>query len=60
MTGNIHSLANFTTVKNTVIKDVEDNVSELPDSDFSKNSVGVFDKYIMGRLVSFHFQILLT
>ena len=44
MTGNIPSPCNGKTGENTVIEDVEDDVDELPDSDFSKAAARVFDK----------------
>ena len=60
MTGNIHWSAEGKTGKKILIEDVEDDVDELPDSYFFRASVRVFGKYIMGRLVSFHCQSLLT
>ena len=44
MTGNIHSSDKYNTVKKTVIEDMEDGVNELPNSDFAKVFVSVFDK----------------
>ena len=44
MTGNIPSSYKGKTGKKTVIEDVEDNVDELPDSDFSKAAARMFDK----------------
>ena len=44
MTGNTPSSSKGKTSKNTVIEDVEDDIDELPDSDFSKFSARVFDK----------------
>ena len=43
MTGNIHSSSKIRTDKKTVIEYVEDEVDELPDLDFSKAAVIVFD-----------------
>ena len=44
MTGNIPSSSKGKTGEKTVIEDVEDDVYELPDSDFSKAAARVFDK----------------
>ena len=43
MTGNIPSPCNGKTGENTVIEDVEDDVDELPDSDFFKSDAIVFE-----------------
>ena len=44
MTGNIPLLSNDKTGKNTATEDVEDDVDELPDSDFSKATAILLDK----------------
>ena len=44
MTGNIPSSSKGRTGKKTVMEDVENDVDELPDSDFSKSAARVFDK----------------
>ena len=49
MTGYIPSSSKGKTDKNTVIEDVEDDVDELPDSDFSKSAARVFDKIDNGK-----------
>ena len=49
MTGNIPSSSNDKKVKNTMIKYLEDNIDELPDSDISKAATGVFDKIDHGK-----------
>ena len=49
MTGNITSSSKVSTGKNTVIEDVEDDVYELPDSDFSQAAARVFDKIDNGK-----------
>ena len=49
MTGNIPSSNNGKTGKNTVIEGVEDEVYELPDSDFSKAAARLFDKIDHGN-----------
>ena len=49
MTGNIPSSNNGKTGKNTVIRDVEDEVYELPDSDISKSAARVFDNIYNGK-----------
>ena len=42
MTGNIPSSSKGKIDENNVIEDVEDDVDELPDSDFSKSAARVF------------------
>ena len=49
MTGNIPSPSKGRTGEKTMIEDVEDDVDELPDSDFSKASARVFDKIYHGN-----------
>ena len=49
MTGNIPSSSKGKTGKQTVIEDVEDDVNELPDSDFSKAAARVFDRIDNGK-----------
>ena len=49
MTGNIPLSFKGKTGKNTVIEDVKDDVYELPDSDFSKSAMRVFDKIDHGK-----------
>ena len=49
MTGNIPSSSKLNTGKKAVIEDVEDEVDELSDSDFSKASTRVFDKIDHGK-----------
>ena len=49
VTGNIPSSYKGNTGKNTVIEGVEDEVYELPDSDFSKASAILFDKIDHGN-----------
>ena len=44
MTGNIHSSSKGKTGKKTVIEYLEDDVDVVPDSDFSKYAVIVFNK----------------
>ena len=44
MTSNIPSPYKGKTVKKTVIKDVEDDIDELPDSYFSKSAERLFNK----------------
>ena len=44
VTGNITSSSKGKTGKKTVIEDVEDDVDELPDSDFAKAAARVFDE----------------
>ena len=44
VTGNITSSSKGKTGKKTVIEDVEDDVDEIPDSDFAKAAARVFDK----------------
>ena len=48
-TGNIPSLSKGNTVKKTVIEGVEDDVDELPDSDYVKVDAGVFDEIDNGE-----------
>ena len=52
MTGNIPSSSKGRTGEETVIEDVEDDVDELPDSDFPNPPREYLIKYIMGRMVS--------
>ena len=49
MTGNIPSSSKGRTGEETVIEDVEDDVDELPDSDFSQATTRVFDKIYNGK-----------
>ena len=49
MTGNIPSSSKGNKGKKTMIEDVEDDVDELPDSDFSKSTARVFDKIDNGK-----------
>ena len=49
MTGNIPSSSKGKTGKQTVIEDVEDDVNELPDSDFSKAAAREFYKIYNGK-----------
>ena len=44
MTGNIALSSKVKTGNNILIEDVEDDVDEVPDSDFSKASARVFNK----------------
>ena len=44
VTGNISSLSKGNTSEKTVIEYVEDDIDELPDSDYTKASVRVFDE----------------
>ena len=61
MTGNIPSSSKGKTGKQTVIEDVEDDVDERPDSDFSKAAARVFDIIDNGKAgVLTHRQSLLT
>ena len=49
VTDNINFLYKGNTRENTVIEDVEDNVDELPDSDFSKSATRVFEEIDNGK-----------
>ena len=49
MTGNITLSSKGKTVEKTMIEDVEDDVDELPDPDFSRAAVRVFDKIDDGK-----------
>ena len=49
MTGNIPSSSKGRTALNTVIEDVEDELDELPDSDFSNSATILFDKIDNGK-----------
>ena len=49
MTGNTPLPSKGNTGEKTVIEYVEDDVDELPDSDFSKSAVRVFDKIDNGK-----------
>ena len=60
MTGNINSASNYKKVEKIVVEDVEDDIDELPDSDFLKLPREYVMKWIMGRLVSFHCKSLMT
>ena len=53
MTGNITKSYQGKTAKNTVIEDVEYDVYELTDSDFSKATVGIFDKIDNSKALAF-------
>ena len=49
MPGNIPSSSKGKTGKNNVTEDVENDVDEIPDSDFSKAATRVFDKIDNGK-----------
>ena len=49
MTGNIPLSYKGKTGKKTAIEDVEDEIDELPDSDFSKSATIIFDKIDNGK-----------
>ena len=49
VTGNIPSSSNGKTVKKTVIEDVEDDIDELPISDFSRATVKLFYEIDNGK-----------
>ena len=49
MTGNINSSSKGKTSEKTVIHDIEYDIDELPDSDFSKSAARVFDKIYNGK-----------
>ena len=49
MTSNIPSPYKGKTVKKTVIKDVKDDIDELPDSDFSRATVRLFYEIDNGK-----------
>ena len=49
MTGNITSSSKGRIGKNTVIKDVEDDVDECLDSDYAKSAARVFDRIDHGK-----------
>ena len=49
MTGNINSSSKGKTGEKTVIHDIEYDIDELPDSDFSKSAARVFDKIDYGK-----------
>ena len=49
VTGHIPSSSKGKTGKNTVIEDVEDDIDELPDSDFSRGTVRLFDEIDNGK-----------
>ena len=49
MTGNILSSSKAKTGKNTVIEDLEDEIYELPDSNFTKTAAIVFYKINNGK-----------
>ena len=49
VTGNIPSSYKVNTGKNTVIKDVEDDINELPGSIFYKSAALLFDKIDIGK-----------
>ena len=49
MTGNIPSLYQGKTYGNNLVEDVEDDIYELPDSDFPKAAAIVFDKTDHGK-----------
>ena len=48
---NISAWSKGKTVKNTLIEDVEDDVDEIPDSDFAKAAAIVFYKTYYGNYV---------
>ena len=47
--GNIPSSSKGKTGKNILIEDVEDDIDELPDSDFAKAAMRVFDEIDHGK-----------
>ena len=49
MTGNIPSSYTGNTGENNAVEDVEDNVDELPNSNFSKAAARVFDEIDHGK-----------
>ena len=51
MTGHIRSSSKGKTGKNTVIEDLEDDIDELPHSDFSRATVRLFYEIDNGRAV---------
>ena len=55
VTGNIPSSSKGKTGENTVIKDVEDDVDEITDSDSSKTAAIIFDEIVNGN-----FDVLLS
>ena len=62
MTGSVTSSSKGKTGEKSVIEDVEDDVDELPASDFSNVAAGVFDKIENGKdgvLPSSNFVILI-
>ena len=60
MSGNIPSSSKFNTGKKTGVEYVEDDVYELPESDFSKSAAIVFDKTDHGKAGVIPLSIFLT